>query len=168
MAIHWVILIYTFGCFHALTISQALMILILSTISHEAHDIEYLGKAGRAFIILLIVVWMTDSMTFTGWWIVLRPVLSMFQTIIASFRFILWYSSLSMICHMLVVTNQIHYDSVWTHICNSLHIIESCKATGTLLVEYQLPSCFLARRSKKVPPALTPDYDNVAEISNVI
>lgn len=160
MMVHWFLLLYCIGgARNSILISECLLIIILSSImvnnkhkSVTAGSGEHnLGMVGRGYVVLVAVVWMTDSMTVTGWILFRQPISAIAAAMIV-FRWILWYASLCLVCYIIEATNQTLPGSIWRHVCGWL-ILDACQPVGAWGVDHSignlLPCPLVSRNSSR-------------------
>ncbi|CAJ1944371.1 unnamed protein product [Cylindrotheca closterium] len=132
------------GVWNSTIMSQVLLILILACIANARKTSNNNGDTsniytdwammGRGYIIFVAVTLITDAMTVMGWFCLSQSITGLVACGMV-LRFVLLYSSLCIMCHMLYVANQTLTGSIWFHACNWL-ILESCHPIGGWLLSH--------------------------------
>jgi membrane associated rhomboid family serine protease len=178
MMVHGFLLLYCIGgARNSILISECLLIIILSIMvnnhkSATAGSAEHnLGMVGRGYVILVALVWMTDSMTVTGWILFRQPISAIAAAMIV-FRWILWYASLCLVCYIIEATNQTLPGSIWRHVCGWL-ILDACQPVGAWGVDHSigmlLPCPFVSKSSSRYfKLSQTTSLEESEQVSHVV
>lgn len=175
MMFHCFLLLCNMGPWNSIFISEVLLILVLSSLVHShiwftagSKEVNF-GISGRAYVVLVAVAWMTDSMTVMGWVMFRQPVSAIIGTMIVV-RWMLWYASLCLVCYAIEETNQTLPGSLWKQLCGWM-ILDSCQPVGSLCVDHamgtMLPSSSESRSESRLATE-SQAVDEPALVSHVV
>jgi membrane associated rhomboid family serine protease len=135
MILHWVFLAHMCLWWNSLVVSEALIIFILSALlrsKNHNNNNNNIGVVGRGLVVLIVVIWVTDSMTLGGWIITRsllpRPVLSMALLLLFT-RWVLWWLVLMQIIYLLEMSHDIPSSGIWHNVLGWVAIVEPSRSS---------------------------------------
>lgn len=126
---------------NSLIVSEGLLVWILSTLVRDGqqnksmyNNSNNLGMIGRGYVVLALVVWITDSMTLGGW-LVSHALWDMDGRVwmIMTARGILWCASIVSTCHLLTVLHEIPTCGSWKSVV--WWVVEPCCSSTSRSVD---------------------------------